>query len=70
MQELNQLSLPFTLSIGGVPAQVLYAGLAPAATGLYQFNVTVPDAPAGSPPLAFTLNGVSGTQTLALFVGN
>jgi uncharacterized protein (TIGR03437 family) len=70
VQELNNLTLPFTLSIGGVPATVLYSGLAPKATGLYQFNVTVPDVPTGNPALAFTLNGVLGTQTVALCVGN
>jgi uncharacterized protein (TIGR03437 family) len=70
VQELNNLTLPFTLSIGGAPATVLYSGLAPNYTGLYQFNVTVPDVTPGNPALAFTLNGVSGTQILFICVGN
>jgi uncharacterized protein (TIGR03437 family) len=35
-----QLTNPVTLTIGGVQAEVLFAGLS--AAGLYQFNVTVP----------------------------
>jgi uncharacterized protein (TIGR03437 family) len=59
----------------GVPAQVTYAGLAPGAVGLYQFNVVVPDGvtvpgdvPYRQVPLTFTLNGAAGTQTLSTLV--
>jgi uncharacterized protein (TIGR03437 family) len=64
VQQLNTLSLPFQLSIGGLPAVLLYYGLAPSYTGLYQLNVTVPAATSGNAPLTFMLNGVSGTQAL------
>ena len=64
VQQQNTLTLPLQLSIGGVPATLLYDGLAPDFTGLYQFNITVPAAASGGAPLTFTLNGVSGTQTL------
>ena len=67
--QLNMLSLPFELSIGGQPASVLYDGLAPDFTGLYQFNVTVPSVAPGNAVLTFTLNGVSGTQTLYIATG-
>ena len=63
------LSLPLQLSIGGVPAQVLYDGLAPSFTGLYQLNVMIPPAAPGNAALTFTLNGVSGTQTLYIALG-
>jgi uncharacterized protein (TIGR03437 family) len=44
-----------TVSIGGVNATVLAAGIA--AAGEYQFNVTVPDVPDGDQPVVLTLNG-------------
>jgi uncharacterized protein (TIGR03437 family) len=65
-QQLTTLALPFQVSIGGVPASLLYYGLAPNFTGLYQFNVMVPSVPAGTAALTFTINGVAGTQTLSL----
>lgn len=70
VQQLNNLALSFDMSIGGVPATVLYSGLAPNYTGLYQFNVTVPDAAPGNAALTFTLSGGVGAQTLYLAVGN
>jgi uncharacterized protein (TIGR03437 family) len=52
-----------------MPATAVYAGLAPTFTGLYQFNITVPNVPAGNAvPLTFTVNGVTGTQTLNIAV--
>ena len=59
----------FTISIGGVPASLAYAGLSPTFVGLYQFDVTVPQVAAGNAvPVTFTLGGVSGTQTLNIAV--
>lgn len=59
----------FSISIGGVPATVQYAGLAPNYVGLYQFNVVVPAIAANSAaPIAFQVNGTAGTQTLYLAV--
>ncbi len=59
----------FTISIGGVPATVAYAGLAPDYVGLYQFNVVVPTiAATNAAPVTFTVNGMAGTQTLYLAV--
>lgn len=59
----------FTISIGGVEAQVQYAGLAPDYVGLYQFNVVVPSIPANNAaPVTFSVNGAAGTQTLYLAV--
>ena len=68
---LNTLSAPFTISIGGKQAIVSYNGLAPTYVGLYQFNVIVPDIPASdTAPVTFSLNGVNGTQTFSIAVGN
>ena len=69
VQQTNMLSLPLQLSIGGVPAPVLYDGLAPDFTGLYQLNVMIPAAAPGNVALTFSLNGVSGTQTLYIALG-
>jgi uncharacterized protein (TIGR03437 family) len=61
----------FEISLGGTPATVNYAGLAPGSVGLYQFNVVVPNITANDlTPLTFTLGGVAGKQTLYLAIGN
>jgi uncharacterized protein (TIGR03437 family) len=66
---VNQLALPFTISIGGAPATLSYDGLAPSFVGLYQFNVVIPNIGSNSAaPLTFTLGGTPGTQTLYLAV--
>jgi uncharacterized protein (TIGR03437 family) len=72
VQQANTLVSSFQVSIGGVPVtNVPYYGLAPSYTGLYQFNVVVPaNAGTGAVPLTFTVNGVAGTQTLFLALGN
>ncbi len=70
-QGQTELTNKFNVSLGGADAHVAYAGLTPGFVGLYQFNVVVPNIPASdTTPLTFTLNGTSGTQTLALYIGN
>src|SRR6516225_4695056 len=66
VQGLTTLNTPVQFSIGGVPATVLYQGLAPGQIGLYQFDLVVPNnVGAGNlVPLTFTQGGVSGTQKL------
>lgn len=69
VQGNNSLDLPFTAKIGAMPATVLYAGLAPGAIGLYQFNIVVPKVTAtGALPFSFTLGGVAGPQTLYISI--
>ena len=48
------------VTIGGQTASVAYAGLV--GSGLYQFNVTVPNLPSGDAAVVATIGGVS-TQT-------
>jgi uncharacterized protein (TIGR03437 family) len=63
--QVNQLASPVQIFLGGIQAQVTYAGLAPGNVGLYQFNVVVPTLPANNlTPLTFTLGGIAGTQML------
>jgi len=56
---------PPTLTIGGEPTTVLFAGLTPGLVGLYQLNAQVPpDAPNGVLPLIVTQNGTAANSTL------
>jgi uncharacterized protein (TIGR03437 family) len=67
--QANQLTTPLEIRIGGVPAEVRYAGLAPGNLGLYQFNVIVPAVGDNdAAPVTFELGGTAGTQTLVLAV--
>ena len=63
-------TLPITASIGGQPAQVLYAGLAPGYVGLYQLNIAVPqNASTGDRvPLTITINGVPSQDNVTIAV--
>jgi uncharacterized protein (TIGR03437 family) len=71
VQQANSLTSSFQISIGGFPATVFYDGLAPGYTGLYQFNITVPNAAVGSAvPVTFSLAGKPGTQMFNIAIGN
>jgi uncharacterized protein (TIGR03437 family) len=60
---------PLQLTIDGEPVTFAYQGLAPSLTGVYQFNVVVPNVPDGAAvPVTFRLNGVAGAQTLYIAV--
>jgi uncharacterized protein (TIGR03437 family) len=57
------------ISISSVPATISYAGLAPGAVGLYQFNIAVPDVPDNdAAPLTLSLGGAPGAQQLVIAV--
>jgi uncharacterized protein (TIGR03437 family) len=68
----NLLNSQLKVYIGGSQAALTYAGLAVGSVGLYQITFNVPPniAAGAAVPLTFTLNGVSGAQTLYLAVGN
>lgn len=53
-------TLPVVVGVGGVGAQVLYAGQAPyLVSGVAQINITIPsDAPTGIIPLTLLVGGV------------
>jgi len=68
--QANRLTAPLEIRIGGVPADVRYAGLAPGYVGLYQFNVVVPAvADNNAATVTFELGGTAGSQALVLAVG-
>jgi uncharacterized protein (TIGR03437 family) len=54
-----------TMTLGGVPVQVDYAGLV--GPGLYQFNIVIPTVAAGTQLLEATINGLT-TPDMYLFV--
>jgi uncharacterized protein (TIGR03437 family) len=69
VQQTNALQSAFQVSIGGVAANVTYAGFAPGYVGLYQINVVVPNVVAGDAvPLTFTLGGTAGPQNLFIAI--
>jgi uncharacterized protein (TIGR03437 family) len=73
VQDYNTLLEPLKVLFGGIPAALPlpYAGLAPGAVGLYQFNVVVPSVGnSDAIPLTFTLGNGSGAQTLFTAVHN
>ena len=55
-----------TATVGGLPADVQGFLISP---GLYQFNLTVPNLPAGDAPLTITIGGSSTPDGLLLTVG-
>lgn len=70
-QGSTALALPLQISIAGARAATTYAGLAPGAIGLYQFNVTIPPVAASdAAALTYSLAGVASPQQLVLAIGN
>jgi uncharacterized protein (TIGR03437 family) len=70
VEQSNQLP-SFQAAFAGIQANVQFAGLVETYTGLYQFNVTVPNIPASdATPFTFSINGTAGTQSLLLPIGN
>jgi uncharacterized protein (TIGR03437 family) len=66
---LAKVATPVTVTVGGQPAAVQYAGLTPGYAGLYQVNVQIPGGvtPGASVSLVISQEGVpSNTVTLAL----
>jgi uncharacterized protein (TIGR03118 family) len=55
-----------TVSFGGTPATVTYAGLI--AVGVYQINVVVPAVPAGDVPVTITTSGVTSASNTIVTV--
>lgn len=65
LQTGSDITVPVSVSIGGIDAQVLYDGLAPTFVGLYQINVLVPrEIQTGNAvPLLLRQNGVPSNPT-------
>lgn len=61
--------LPVTATIGGVDADVLFAGLAPSFVGLVQINIRVPEMPSGDYELVLSVGGVASNPGI-ISIGN
>jgi uncharacterized protein (TIGR03437 family) len=60
---------PVSVTIGGVPATVNYAGGAPGSiAGMMQVNVVVPSGVSGSVPVVVTVGGVSSQGGVTVVV--
>ena len=67
LQQASRLRRSATLRIGGVLADVQYAGAAPGFVGVYQVNFRVPaGASAGSQDLIFSVDGVEAPSRKVL----
>jgi uncharacterized protein (TIGR03437 family) len=70
VSQANRLTTPLEIRIGGVVAEVKYAGLAAGNVGLYQFNVVVPAVGDDDAALVtFKLGETVGAQALVMAVG-
>jgi uncharacterized protein (TIGR03437 family) len=67
--QASSLALPYELRIGGVPAQVTFAGMVAGSIGLYQFNVVIPSVGPGDQPIELTVDGVTNNQNLFIVIG-
>jgi uncharacterized protein (TIGR03437 family) len=69
---LTQVNTPPVVTVGGVSANVVFAGLQPQFPGVYQLNITIPaNAPTGSAvPLQIQVGGVTSPATCMIAVGN
>lgn len=60
-----EVTAPYSATINGENAPVLFAGLAPGFVGLLQVNITVPsDLAPGTYPLLITIGGATSTSTV------
>ncbi|MEO8028612.1 MAG: hypothetical protein ABI823_19170, partial [Bryobacteraceae bacterium] len=55
----TSLAAPISLRIGGIAAELPYAGLTPGTIGLYQFNVVIPEVADGEVEVEMTVGPVS-----------
>jgi uncharacterized protein (TIGR03437 family) len=55
---------PLQIKIGGVPATVQFAGLAPGFIGLLQVNVLIPDVPPGELSFDVSVGGIGAAPTV------
>lgn len=70
--QLHQCATMPTVTVGGVPAQVVFAGMTPQFVGVYQVNIVIqPGTPTGNAvPLQISMNGIQTTNQITIAVSN
>ena len=69
MDPLPKPIAPVLVSIGGLTADIQYAGAAPGYAGLMQLNAWVPTAaPSGDVPVVVSIGGVSSQTGVTLAI--
>jgi uncharacterized protein (TIGR03437 family) len=64
---LSWVTAKVTATVGGAPADVLFAGMAPGFAGLWQVNVALPAGVSGAAPVIVTVAGVA-SNTVTVWV--
>jgi uncharacterized protein (TIGR03437 family) len=64
----SEIASPTTFTIGGVSADVLFAGQT--GSGLYQFNMKIPTVPGGDQKLVATIGGVPSPSDILISIQN
>ncbi|MBI4464842.1 MAG: hypothetical protein HY647_09085, partial [Acidobacteria bacterium] len=62
LEPLSRTTFLVTATMGGVPATVVFAGLAPDLVGVYQVNAQVPEGVSGTVPLVLTVGGIASNE--------
>lgn len=65
----SPMASSFEVRIGGVRAEVPFAGIVANTIGLYQLNVVIPNVSAGDQPIELVVDGVNNGQSLVIAVG-
>jgi len=62
---LHRLVTPLAVTVGGLFAETVFAGLAPGYAGLYQINIRIPAAARPGDAVALEITGRIGTQNIS-----
>ena len=62
---LHRLVTPLAVTVGGVFAETVFAGLAPGYAGLYQINIRIPAAARPGDAVVLEITGRIGTQNIS-----
>ncbi|MGA2272564.1 MAG: hypothetical protein ABSH00_03350 [Bryobacteraceae bacterium] len=66
---LSRITGNYSVTVGGIPANVIYIGLAPESVGEYQVNFNVPQLAKGTYAVQITIDGVASNKPV-MTVGN